>query len=195
MFYFFFQLLNVSFCCFLASNVYERWQFSLFYYFLVCKAFLFLFLISNILFYLWFSVSWQWLASLQNFRARLLKCLILYVDFFLYVFFSAFGWFPIIFSNIFLPHFLFCFSLLEPQLYIFQTTRYAILIHWGFVYFLSKFFMFFRLVTFYWAPSKFIAISNLLKSKLTKSKFAFKIAFSNFAKSKIEHSIFNFKFV
>lgn len=144
------------------------WEMTvLFYYFLVCNAFLFLFLLLNILFYLWFSVTWQWCASLQNFWARLLKCLILYVDFFLYVFSAHLGESQFLFFQVLFFHrFLFCFSLLEVQLYIFQTTRYAILVHWGFVYFLSKFFMFFRLITFYWAPSKFIAMSNLLKSKL-----------------------------
>ena len=71
----------------LCSGFQCLWEMTvLFYYFLVCNAFLFLFLLLNILFYLWFSVTWQWCASLQNFWARLLKCLILYVDFFLYVF-------------------------------------------------------------------------------------------------------------
>ena len=67
----------------LCSGFQCLWEMTvLFYYFLVCNAFLFLFLLLNILFYLWFSVTWQWCASLQNFWARLLKCLILYVDFF-----------------------------------------------------------------------------------------------------------------
>lgn len=113
--YFFLKLLNVSFCCFLASNVYERWQFSLFYYFLVCKAFLFLFLISNILFYLWFSVSWQWLASLHNFRARLLKCLILYVDFFCMFFSAHLGDSKLFFQIFFFHIFCFVFPSLNPS--------------------------------------------------------------------------------
>ena len=139
MFYFFFQLLNLSFCCVL-SGFQCLWEMTvLFYYFLVCSVFLFLFLLLNILFYLWFLVSWQWRASQQNFWARLLKCLILYVDFFC-VFLSAhLGDSQFLFFQIFFFHiFLFCFSLLELQLYMFQTTRYAILVHWGLVYFLSK---------------------------------------------------------
>ena len=117
MFYFFFQLLNLSFCCVL-SGFQCLWEMTvLFYYFLVCSVFLFLFLLLNILFYLWFLVSWQWRASQQNFWARLLKCLILYVDFFC-VFLSAhlgdsqFLFFQMFFFHIF---FLFVFRSLNSS--------------------------------------------------------------------------------
>lgn len=151
MFYFFFQLLNPSFCCVL-SGFQCLWEMTvLFYYFLVCNVFLFLFLLLNILFYLWFLVSWQWHASQQNFWARLLKCLILYVDFFCVFFFQHIWVIP---SSYFFKYFsstFFCFVFhsLNSSYTCFRQLDMLSFVHWGLVYFLSKFFMFFRLITFY----------------------------------------------
>lgn len=84
---------------------------------------------------------------------------------FLFCFVSTkFGRFlDIIFQIIFFHIFCCVFFLLGFHLHIFQTIWYVIFVHWGFVYFPSEFFMFFRLITFYWALSNFIAISNMLK--------------------------------